>query len=465
MAKFVLAGKANCPYYAKAEQLADTLQQTLPNFRVHKICVLPDEWKEWIESTCKTNGWIHENSPIIWRELVEQGGKGMLLGGFQDFIDHCQHYYGITSDMSQDMMERIAAENLEAHLKLIAEEQHRLSLFHPFHIWITGALTLTCQISIPYLLSEEALPEVAAVALHLLDLDGDEEEMQRLKMDVEDSALSVLHQVTAHTDLDQAFHEADIILLLDDTSSDSGNEPDVDRNQGVKHISERYREYGRLIDGQANKQVKVIVSGESSVNLRCSLLVESAPSINSHQFVATATQLENEARAVVAKKMRVRPSDITDVIVWGNISGSFIIDLQRAKVFNFQSAIRGPVVVSQPVLQTLYDRKWLETEFQQLVHHQREVVVSKICRPAAISATNGILRVLKAWHGAYGKDEVFSLGVTCTGLYDVPDGTILSVPVTFIEGKWSVVQDVVVDDKLMEKLKLCADEMQHYSLS
>lgn len=27
---------------------------------------------------------------MVWRELVEQGGKGMLLGGFNDFLEHCQ---------------------------------------------------------------------------------------------------------------------------------------------------------------------------------------------------------------------------------------------------------------------------------------------------------------------------------------------------------------------------------------
>ncbi|XP_047211012.1 putative malate dehydrogenase 1B [Girardinichthys multiradiatus] len=453
MAKFVLAGKADCPYYAKAELLADVLQRSLPNFRVHKISVLPAEWKEWLESTCERNGWKHNNSPLVWRELVEQGGKGMLLGGFSDFLNHCQDYYGITSDMSTDVMQRIAAENLETQSSLTAEERHCLSLIQPLHVWITGALSLTCQILIPSLLSAEVFPKDAAIALHLLDLEGDEEEMQRLKMDVEDLAPSVLLQVIVHTDLDQAFHEASIILLLDDFRNDAGNETKL------RVITEHYREYGHLIDGRANKQVKVIVCGDSFVNLRCSLLVENAPSINSHQFVATATQLENEARAVLAKKMRVRPSDVTDVIVWGNISGSFIIDLQRAKVFNYRGAIRGPDSFPQSVLQILHDRKWLETEFQQQVRLQRAVVVSKTGHAAAISATNGILRVLKAWHGAYGQDEVFSVGVLCTGFFKLPNGIILSVPVTCMDGKWSVLLDVTVDNKLQEELKLCAKEL------
>lgn len=40
-----MAGRTDCPVYAKAELLADRLQCCLPNFRVHKISILPDEWK------------------------------------------------------------------------------------------------------------------------------------------------------------------------------------------------------------------------------------------------------------------------------------------------------------------------------------------------------------------------------------------------------------------------------------
>lgn len=76
----------------------------------------------------------------------------------------------------------------------------------------------------------------------------------------------------------------------------------------VDAMSERYREYGRQIDTQAKKEVKVIVAGDTFVNLRCSLLLDYTHSINSHQFVALATQLENEARAIVAEKLNVRPS-------------------------------------------------------------------------------------------------------------------------------------------------------------
>ncbi|XP_004552727.3 putative malate dehydrogenase 1B isoform X3 [Maylandia zebra] len=394
MAKFVLAGKTDCPYYAKAELLADTLQQCLPDFKIHKISILPDEWKEWLGATCEKNNWKHEGSPLVWRELVEQGGKGMLLGGFNDFLEHCQVF-----------------------------------------------------------------PNVSAISLRLLDLEGNEEQLQSLRLEIEELAISMLHQVTTGTDLERAFRKADVILLLDDGGHDGENEGEEVKKKKVKVISERYKEYGQLIDATAKETVKVIVSGDSFLNLRCSLLVDSARSIDSHQFIAAAAQLENEAKAVLGKKMRMRPSDITDVIVWGNISGTFYIDLQRAKVFNHDGPITGPAFFSQPLLSIFPDRKWLETDFQHLVRRRRLAVTSKTGQVAATSAANGILTVLKAWNGASDPD-VLSSGVACPGHYSLPDGIVFSVPLTFTDGKWSVVSELTVENELKYRLELSASELQ-----
>jgi hypothetical protein len=44
MAKFVIAGKSNCPFYAKAELLGDLLARSLPDFKLHKIVKDPKDW-------------------------------------------------------------------------------------------------------------------------------------------------------------------------------------------------------------------------------------------------------------------------------------------------------------------------------------------------------------------------------------------------------------------------------------
>ncbi|XP_072513668.1 putative malate dehydrogenase 1B [Salminus brasiliensis] len=460
MAKFVLAGKADCPRYAKAELLADLLQRSLPDFHIHKICVHPSDWKDWLEGTCSSNGWKHESCPIVWRELIDRGGKGMLLGGFSDFLEHVQGYYSITSDMGSELMMKIAAENLEVTELRMEEEALRKDLLKVFHVWIASALNPTCYSLIPTLLATGLFRDVPAVSLHLLDLDSGEEPLLGLKMETEDLALPQLHEVTVHSDPTSAFQSADLIVFLDDRSANPETRVEQDdKERPVRRVAERFRCYGRLIEAHAQRDVRVVVAGDSYVNLKCSLLIENAPSVDPRRFVAMATQMENEARAQLAEKLAVKTTDITDIIVWGNISGSSHVDLQRAKVFRYRGSIWGPTGFSQPVSEMIYDRKWLETDFPSLVGSRRRTVSRKTNRTAAISATNGILAVLNAWSSRYTSTELFSLGVVSPGKFGVPAGLVFSVPVRFHSGDWSLCSDITMNDELRSKLETAINEL------
>lgn len=39
---------------------------------------------------CEKTKWSHRNSPIIWRELLDRGGEGLLLGGYNEFLEYAQ---------------------------------------------------------------------------------------------------------------------------------------------------------------------------------------------------------------------------------------------------------------------------------------------------------------------------------------------------------------------------------------
>lgn len=145
--------------------------------------------------------------------------------------------------------------------------------------------------------------DAPTISLHLLDVGGSEEELYGVRMETEDLALPQLHKVTTHINLDQAFQQAHVIILLDDREDGEDGEERV-----MRKISDRYQGYGQLIDERANKEVVVVVAGNSFVNLKCSLLLENAPSIDSSHFVAMATQLEYEARALLAQKLCVKPA-------------------------------------------------------------------------------------------------------------------------------------------------------------
>lgn len=47
---------------------------------------------------------------------------------------------------------------------------------------------------------------------------------------------------------------------------------------------------------------------------------------------------------------------------------------------------------------------------------------------------------------------------------DLPEGVVLSVPLTFVAGEWSVLSDVTVSEDLKKRLQLSADEIKRFCL-
>uniref|UniRef100_A0A8C8JQN2 Malate dehydrogenase 1B, NAD (soluble) n=1 Tax=Oncorhynchus tshawytscha TaxID=74940 RepID=A0A8C8JQN2_ONCTS len=240
--------------------------------------------------------------------------------------------------------------------------------------------------------------------------------------------------------LHQAFQQAHFIILLDFLNIYFY----LYLTRQVRKVSERYQPYGHLNDERAHMNVAVIVAGNSLVNLKCSLLLENAPSVDSGRFMGMATQLEYEAGHTLHRS---------------NISGSSHVDLQRAKVFQYEGTIWGPSDFSQPVLEIIYDRKWLQSDFLNLVSSQRATVASKSQRATAISATNRIIAVLKAWNCNSSAKEVLSFGILSTGQYNLPAGVVFSMPVSLQDGRWSVLSDVIGDEK-RATLQIAADQLR-----
>ncbi|XP_077472948.1 putative malate dehydrogenase 1B isoform X2 [Stigmatopora argus] len=359
--------------------------------------------------------------------------------------------------MSEELMRRIAEENLVTKLELIMEEKHRASLVQPLHLWIGSALNTTCNMLLPSLLSAEVLSQASAISLHLLDLEGNEEELQSLKMETEDLALPLVHQVTVHTDLHDAFQNAEIILLLDERRPEGDGAPDP---EAIRATVDLYAEYGRLIGSGAAENVKVVVSGGPLVNLRCSVLLR-ASSLDAGRFAAVATQLENRARAAIADKLGVRTSEVKDVIVWGDIGDGFYVDLQRAMVFNYDGPTKGPPFFSQPVLDIVYEREWLDKDYQELVRGREAAVVSKTGHGADMSTANGILTLLKAWNGAAEPaTQMFSVGILCTELYELDCDAVLSAPVSLKGGRWTATPGLALPEHLRSQLQLSAARLR-----
>ena len=105
MAEFLIVGKSDCPFLSKSLLLADRLRQSLSKFIVHTETITPAEWEAWLVSRKKKSQIREGNqSPMIWRQLIDRGGAGMLLGGYNEFCEYAKMYYNIEFDLSHDKL-------------------------------------------------------------------------------------------------------------------------------------------------------------------------------------------------------------------------------------------------------------------------------------------------------------------------------------------------------------------------
>ncbi|XP_053138728.1 putative malate dehydrogenase 1B isoform X3 [Hemicordylus capensis] len=403
MAKFVLAGRADCPYYAKAELLADYLQTNLPNFKIYKITQHPDTWEKWLQEICEKNGWKHKRSPIIWRELLDRGGKGLLLGGFNEFLEHAQRYYNITSDMLTEEMLLIAKENLQTHIEVETEEEEIKSQINPMHIWVNRASSPICYHLIPLLINGEIFGMETEISLHLLDRDSNKEILEGIVMETQDLAFPVLRNVSLHTTLDEAFLEADVIILLDDIVQETI--PTLE--DCIRQVTNQCEVYGPLIDKNAKSNARVVVMGKTFANLKTFMIMTHAPSINPRNIITVAMLLESEAKATLARKLNMHPAGIKNLIIWGNVSGNSFVDLTNTQLYRYDSAIWGPPNFSRRLLELMFDREWMQTEFLTSLsslsswgHH---------C--LGLAPAHVITTVLRYWYQDSPPGEMVSLGV------------------------------------------------------
>ncbi|XP_067404866.1 putative malate dehydrogenase 1B isoform X2 [Emydura macquarii macquarii] len=400
-------GRADCPYFAKAELLADYLQINLPNFKIYKITQHPDKW---------------------------------------------EHYYGITSDMLSEQMLRIAEENLQTHIENEKEEEDRKSLINPLQVWISSASAPACYNLIPLLASGEVFGMATEVSIHLLDNNHYKEILHDIVMEAQDLAFPLLRSVSMYTELDDAFLQADVVILLDDILLQH-EIPSLENC--IKQVTEQCKVYGPLIEKNANSRVKVIVTGKTFVNLRALMIMTFAPSIDPQNIIAMAMLLESAAKAMLARKLNMNSAGVKDVTVWGNISGKSYIDLSKAKVYRYDSAIWGPPSFSRPLLDMIYDGNWVHSEFASVL----STLSSREHHCLGMSPAHVIATLLRYWYQDSPPGEIVSMGILSEGQFCVPEGIVFSMPVRFQDGSWEVITETEINEETQETLKRLAHDL------
>ncbi|KAK3579283.1 hypothetical protein CHS0354_033362 [Potamilus streckersoni] len=449
MAKIVIAGEANCPYFARAELLGDKLARNLPNFNLHKIIIRPEDWKSWLETTCKERGWDHSKSPLVWRELIDRGGKGVLIGGANEFHEYADGYYGIKSDMKSNKMTNVAQENLDFKVEIDIEEEEYKAQSKPLIVCITNASSAVCYAMIEAIGRGDVFGSNTEIKLKLFDSLDKGEYLHGVEMEVHDLALGLLRGIQFTSDITEAFKDCEAIVLLDSVVKDES----MSKETWIKANADLFTNYAKVINEVANRNVRVLLCGDGPINFNAYMMIKNAPNISRQNFVALSGMVENHAKAVMAEKLRVNSAGVVDLIIWGNVTGEHYVDINTCRVHGYDGAIWGPPSFSLPAKEMVFDKKWLETEFPELVHSRQEKELTMTKHPSAMSQASTINTTLEYWWNGSPSGQMFSLAVCSEGWYGVPNGLVFSFPVTMHpKGYWNVVQDIDLSEEAKAKI-------------
>ncbi|XP_078003589.1 putative malate dehydrogenase 1B isoform X2 [Phascolarctos cinereus] len=338
----------------------------------------------------------------------------------------------------------IAGENLETHIEIEQEDEELKKKISPLRVWITGASCPTCYNLIPLLVNGEVFGMEEEISIHLLNNSFEEGSLSATVMEGQDLAAPLLREISVCTVLEEAFFEAEVVIILND---DIDNESESLENR-IRARLPLCQLFGSLIEKNARRTVKVIVAAKTFLNLTTSLLITYTPSINPRNIIAVAMVMENEAKATLARKLKTTAADIKDVIIWGNITGSHYVDLRKAKVFRYNSAIWGPPSYSRYLLSLIFDSEWISKEFVNSFN-----VLSSTRRfQRGISTAHSVATILKFWYHDSPPGEIFSLGLMSEGEFGTPEGLVYSMPVRCMNGVWFPCTDLP-DTELTEDVK------------
>ncbi|CAF3656228.1 unnamed protein product [Rotaria sp. Silwood1] len=477
MAKFVIAGKANCPHYAKAELLGDYLQRNLPNFTIHKWSIEAKDWDDWINSIYEKYQWksTKRSSPIIWRELLERGGRSTLVGDLDDFQEYAQSYYGTILDHfmtnSSALFRLIAEENFQQYTNDIQlKNQYIEQTINPYYVCIIGAHHPCAYELFPTLFSTNLFPN-RDICLRLTTNNiSNLSYLQAMSMEIEDLACKQFHNIEISLQNNEKFYEnIDFILIIDDyffeekqkyfdllvneklklnKLYDEANLFDDERPpfipEKIKYDYKKAFNYYKILANQIQTNIKstcqILIACSNSTMIATQAFIKTIKNIPTNNILGLSRTIENQAKARIGKKLNVDLKNIVDLHIIGDINGEYIIDTSHCQTIDYEGAIWARTFLRNSI-DMLADSKWFKEVLGKEVENRDFDLYTRAEHNRILVHTqaSAILSFIQDWINGSNDDYSYSCVMSCSssslGLTETNDeeqineNIICSVPV------------------------------------
>jgi malate dehydrogenase len=312
----------------------------------------------------------------------------------------------------------------------------------PVRVAVTGAAGQIGYAILFRIASGEMLGANTPLELRLLEIPEALGATEGTAMELVDCAFPLLSGIEVTDDPDFAFDGVNVALLVGARPRTKGMERSdlLEANGGI------FKPQGAALGAHAAADVKVLVVGNPA-NTNCLIVMSNAPDIPSSRFTSMMRLDQNRAIGMVAAKLGVGVSEISNVIVWGNHSTTQFPDLSHA------------TVASRPATEVIDDAEWLTDGFIPAVQKRGAEVIEARGASSAASAANAAIDHMRDWYQGTAPGEWVSMGVPSDGSYDVPAGLISGFPCTCSGDEWSIVRKLELDDDARSRIDASAAEL------
>ena len=313
----------------------------------------------------------------------------------------------------------------------------------PIRVAVTGAAGQIGYALVFRIASGEMLGPDQPVILQLLELPVALGALKGVAMELTDCAFPLLVDVICSDDVNVAFKDADVCMLVG--SKPRG--PGMERSDLIRENGPIFTGQGRAIDTHAAADAKVIVVG-NPCNTNCLIAAAQAKRVPKANWTAMTRLDQNRAVGQLSSKAGVGAADVKNVFVWGNHSPTMVPDITSS------------TVGGKPVAGAI-DATWLAEEFDGTVRTRGKAVIDARGKSSAASAANAAIDHIHDWFVGTGDNDYVAMAVRSDGSYGVPEGLIFSFPCK-VTGPWKyeIVKGLTVDAGVRARMAATIAELE-----
>lgn len=280
------------------------------------------------------------------------------------------------------------------------------------------------------------------VSLSLIEIPPAMDALAGTVMELRDSALPLLDDVMATSDIAEGFAAADVCLLVGARPRGAG----MERKDLLGANGRIFGPQGRAINDHASPDVRVLVVGNPA-NTNALIAAANAPDLDRRQFTAMTRLDHNRALSQLAEKTGAHPRDIERMIIWGNHSATQYPDIGHARV------------AGRPATE-LVDDAWYRDTFIPTVQQRGAAVIKARGASSAASAASAAIDHVRTWLDGTPEGDWVSMAVAADGSYGVAEGVVYSYPCTCKEGDYQIVRRLECGDFSRQRMAATEAELR-----